>query len=78
MKKIKNGTKVANVFVGEVDFLDDTHDELVVFMRLGKPVVLDITEVVLPTKFVFIYLSKFLVIFDIYSFIFSLFRSGNN
>lgn len=58
LKKIKNGTKVANVFIGEVDFLDEVHDDLVVFMRLAKPVVLDVSEVVLPTKFVFIYLSK--------------------
>ncbi len=59
LKKIKTGTKVANVFVGEVDFLDESHEELVVFVRLAKPVVLEITEVVLPTKFVFLYLSKF-------------------
>jgi hypothetical protein len=37
MKKIPKNTEASNVFVGEVDYLEN---ELTVFVRLEKPVLL--------------------------------------
>ena len=54
LKKISSATKVANVLIGEVDFLDETTEqEIVVLVRLSKPLILELTEVVLPTKYMF-------------------------
>lgn len=55
MKKIPPGAEVSNVFVGEVDFLDKP---VSAFVRLANASVLgDFTEVVLPTRFVFVLLG---------------------
>lgn len=55
MRKIPTGAEVSNVFVGEVDFLEKP---VSAFVRLATPSVLgDFTEVVLPTRFVFVLLG---------------------
>lgn len=55
MKKIPEGAEAANILVGEVDFLDY---QFSIFIRLSKSVVLgDLTEVPVPTKFIFILLG---------------------
>ncbi|XP_075457811.1 anion exchange protein 4 [Ascaphus truei] len=54
-KKIPNGTEVANLLVGEVDFLDQP---FAAFIRLKEAVILgSLTEVPLPSRFVFILLG---------------------
>ena len=55
MKKITEGAEAANILVGEVDFLDY---QFSIFIRLSKSVLLgDLTEVPVPTKFLFILLG---------------------
>ncbi|XP_022327010.2 electroneutral sodium bicarbonate exchanger 1-like isoform X1 [Crassostrea virginica] len=55
MKKIPPGAEAANILVGEVDFLNHP---VVGFVRLLHPIILrDLTEVPVPTKFVFILLG---------------------
>ena len=55
LKKIPKGAEAANIMVGEVDFLTKP---ISVFIRLGKAVRLgDLTEVALPTRFIFILLG---------------------
>ncbi|XP_063149036.1 electroneutral sodium bicarbonate exchanger 1 [Candoia aspera] len=55
MKKIPIGAEAANVLVGEVDFLKET---IVAFLRLLPAVLLPgMTEVPLPTRFLFILLG---------------------
>lgn len=55
MKKIPPGAEAANILVGEVDFLNHP---VVTFVRLLHPIILrDLTEVPVPTKFVFILLG---------------------
>lgn len=55
LKKIPKGAEAANIMVGEVDFLTSP---ISVFIRLGKAVRLgDLTEVALPTRFIFILLG---------------------
>jgi solute carrier family 4 (sodium bicarbonate transporter), member 10 len=52
MKKIPPGAEVANVLVGEVDFLEKP---VAAFVRLTNATILgDLTEVLLPSRFVFI------------------------
>jgi sodium bicarbonate transporter 10 len=52
MKKIPPGAEVANVLVGEVDFLEKP---VAAFVRLANATILgDLTEVLLPSRFVFI------------------------
>ncbi|KAE8614406.1 hypothetical protein XENTR_v10008149 [Xenopus tropicalis] len=54
-KKIPEGTEAANILVGEVDFLDQP---FVSFIRLKEARVLgSLTEVVLPSRFIFILLG---------------------
>ncbi|XP_069508769.1 anion exchange protein 4 isoform X2 [Ambystoma mexicanum] len=54
-RKIPEGTEVANVLVGEVDFLDKP---FIVFIRLRDAAVLGaLTEVALPSRFLFILLG---------------------
>ena len=55
MKKIPPGAEAANILVGEVDFL--TNHQIVAFIRLLKPVMADLTEVPVPTKFIFVLLG---------------------
>ncbi|XP_052079267.1 sodium bicarbonate cotransporter 3-like isoform X1 [Mytilus californianus] len=55
MKKIPPGAEAANILVGEVDFL--TNHQIVAFIRLLKPVMADLTEVPVPTKFLFVLLG---------------------
>lgn len=55
MKKIPPGSEASNVLVGEVDFL--THS-IIAFVRLQKGQLLgDLTEVPIPTRFLFILLG---------------------
>lgn len=55
MKKIPPGAEAANIMVGEVDFL--TH-QIVAFVRLAQSSVLgDLTEVPVPTRFIFLLLG---------------------
>ena len=55
MKKIPPGAEAANILVGEVDFLTNHH--IVAFIRLLKPLMADLTEVPVPTKFIFVILG---------------------
>ena len=55
MKKIPVGAEAANVLVGEVDFLNH---QIVSFIRLKSSVGFgNLTEVPVPTKFVFVMLG---------------------
>lgn len=55
MRKIPPGSEASNVLVGEVDFLER---EFTAFIRLEKAVILSgITEVPLPTRFLFFILG---------------------
>ncbi|XP_062584941.1 sodium bicarbonate cotransporter 3-like isoform X1 [Saccostrea cucullata] len=55
MKKIPPGAEAANILVGEVEFLNHP---VVAFVRLLHSIILrDLTEVPVPTKFVFILLG---------------------
>ncbi|KAK7112417.1 electroneutral sodium bicarbonate exchanger 1-like isoform X2 [Littorina saxatilis] len=55
MKKIPPGSEASNILVGEVDFLNH---QIVAFVRLSKATILgDITEVPVPTRFLFILLG---------------------
>ena len=55
MKKIPPGAEASNILVGEVGFLNH---QIVAFVRLSKATILgDITEVPVPTRFVFILLG---------------------
>jgi hypothetical protein len=55
LKKIPSGAEASNVLVGEVDCLEKP---VSAFIRLAQPVVLgDLTEVPVPTRFVFILLG---------------------
>lgn len=55
MKKIPPGSDAANILVGEVDFLNHM---VVVFIRLKTSAVMgDLTEVPVPTKFMFVLLG---------------------
>ncbi len=55
MKKIPPGSEASNVLVGEVDFLSHP---IIAFVRLARGVYLgDLTEVPIPTRFIFIMLG---------------------
>lgn len=55
MRKIPYGAEASNVLVGEVEFLDY---QFTAFVRLAKSVILgDLTEVPVPTRFLFIILG---------------------
>uniref|UniRef100_A0AAG5DWY3 Anion exchange protein n=1 Tax=Anopheles atroparvus TaxID=41427 RepID=A0AAG5DWY3_ANOAO len=55
MRKIPVGAEASNILVGEVDFLDKT---LSAFLRLNSASVMgDLTEVPVPTRFIFILLG---------------------
>lgn len=55
MKKIPPGSEASNVLVGEVDFLSHP---IIAFVRLANSQVLgDITEIPIPTRFIFILLG---------------------
>ena len=55
MRKVPGGSEAANILVGQVDFLKES---VLVFARLAKPAVLaDMTEIAVPTRFVFIVLG---------------------
>lgn len=55
MKKIPPGAEASNILVGEVDFLDRS---VISFVRLSQAVFLgDLTEVPVPTRFLFILLG---------------------
>jgi sodium bicarbonate transporter 10 len=55
LKKIPAGAEASNVLVGEVDCLEKP---VSAFIRLVQPVVLgDLTEVPVPTRFIFILLG---------------------
>ncbi|XP_037907925.1 electroneutral sodium bicarbonate exchanger 1 isoform X4 [Hermetia illucens] len=55
MRKIPPGAEASNILVGEVDFLDKT---LSAFVRLKQASVMgDLTEVPVPTRFIFILLG---------------------
>ena len=55
MKKIPEGAQVANVWVGEIE---DLKEPITAFIRLDKPRAIgDLTEVPLPTRFIFLHLS---------------------
>lgn len=55
MKKIPPGAEVANVLIGEADFLEKP---VAAFVRLARATVLDdLSEVALPTRFFFVLLG---------------------
>ncbi|XP_035828974.1 sodium bicarbonate cotransporter 3 isoform X3 [Aplysia californica] len=55
MKKIPPGAEAANIFVGEVEYLNH---QIVAFVRLSKAQVLgDLTEVPVPSRFLFLLLG---------------------
>lgn len=55
MKKIPSGAEASNILVGEVDFLDKA---VSAFVRLNKATIVgDLTEVPVPTRFVFLLLG---------------------
>ena len=55
MKKIPPGAEAANIFVGEVDYLNH---QIVAFVRLAKAQVIgDLTEVPVPSRFLFLLLG---------------------
>ncbi|XP_058802659.1 electroneutral sodium bicarbonate exchanger 1 isoform X2 [Phymastichus coffea] len=55
MRKIPPGAEASNILVGEVDFLEKT---LSAFVRLSQPGIMsDLTEVPVPTRFIFILLG---------------------
>lgn len=55
MRKIPPGAEASNILVGEVDFLDKT---LSAFIRLSQAFILgDLTEVPVPTRFIFVLLG---------------------
>ncbi|XP_026831199.1 electrogenic sodium bicarbonate cotransporter 1 isoform X2 [Ooceraea biroi] len=55
MRKIPPGAEASNILVGEVDFLDKT---LSVFIRLSQAGIMgDLTEVPVPTRFIFVLLG---------------------
>ena len=55
MKKLPPGSEASNVLVGEVDFLSQP---IIAFVRLARGQYLgDITEVPIPTRFIFIMLG---------------------
>jgi hypothetical protein len=55
MRKIPQNAEASNVLIGEVDFLDK---QLNAFVRLSKSLVLgDLTEVPVPTRFIFVLLG---------------------
>ena len=57
MKKIPKGAEASNILVGEVDFLEKP---LSAFIRLQEATILgDLTEVPVPTRFLFILLGPF-------------------
>lgn len=57
LKKIPHGCKTANILIGEVDFLGPDQ-QITVLIRLSTPVILKFTEIVLPSKFIFIHLGE--------------------
>lgn len=55
MRKIPHGAEASNILVGQVDFLDKP---LSAFIRLNQGTFLgDLTEVPVPTRFLFILLG---------------------
>lgn len=55
MRKIPPGAEASNILVGEVDFLDKT---LSAFIRLSQAGIMgDLTEVPVPTRFIFVLLG---------------------
>lgn len=66
MRKVPPGAEASNILVGEVDFLDRP---LSAFVRLRKAVFFaDLTEVPVPTRFLFFLLGPTVSIFSIMSF----------
>lgn len=65
MKKIPKGAEASNILVGELNVLDKP---LSAFIRLSEAVILgDLTEVPVPTRFIFILLGPAVIsIFYIY------------
>ena len=60
MKKIPKGAEASNILVGEVDFLEKP---LSAFIRLQEATILgDLTEVDVPTRFLFVLLGPFVSI----------------
>ena len=55
MNKIEAGAEAASILVGHVDFLSPSDGRLLVWCRLKSAVIVDeLTEVLLPTRFVII------------------------
>lgn len=55
MRKIPAGAEASNILVGELDFLDKT---ISAFIRLSQANIMgDLTEVPVPTRFIFILLG---------------------
>lgn len=55
MRKIPQGAEASNILVGEIDFIEKT---ISAFIRLETAVILgDLTEVPVPTRFLFILLT---------------------
>jgi len=59
MRKIPPGAEASNILVGEVDFLEKP---LSAFIRLSQAALLgDLTEVPVPTRFVFVLLGPMVI-----------------
>ena len=54
MKKLPANVEASNVLVGQVDFLQGP---LIAFVRLANSFIADLTEVPIPTRFLFILLG---------------------
>lgn len=62
MRKIPPGAEASNILVGEVDFLEKP---LSAFVRLSQSVHLgDLTEVPVPTRFLFVLLGPMVNMFE--------------
>jgi solute carrier family 4 (sodium bicarbonate transporter), member 10 len=66
MRKIPQGAEASNVLVGEVDFLEKP---LSAFIRLSTATFMgDLTEVPVPTRFIFILLGPVVSTFKFFFF----------
>ena len=68
MKKIPPGAEASNILVGEVEFLEKP---LSAFIRLSEAIMLgDLTEVPVPTRFLFVLLGPCVRLLFLFNLIF--------
>lgn len=74
MRKIPPGAEASNILVGEVEFLDKP---LSAFIRLNQGTYFgDLTEVPVPTRFLFVLLGPTVIIFLFFFFFCVLLKSN--